>query len=202
LQLDNVILFVTDASGAVGVHAAGQVSERYTGLILADTFAFPLRGRFRLVQFVLRFLLQLWPVRWANRRLNLFTWLVSTLAPYKNPLPKEDRKAYRRLFATHEQRDLILDWFGQLGSNQRFLEATEAGIRGPLADKKVLLVFGQFDPMRLIGSLRRLRQLFARSTSAIIPWEEHFPVLGSAKQVASAILDWRDKVLGETGHGH
>ncbi len=200
LRLEDALLFVTDASGPVGVHAAAQANERFRGLVLADTFAFPLRGRFRLVKFVLKFLVPSRPMRRANRRFNLFPWMVSTLAPYKNPWPKEDRQIYQRLFATPEQRDLILDWFEQLGSDQAFLEATEAGIRERLAHKNVLLIYGQFDPMRLIGAARRLRQLFTNATNVVIPWEDHFPVLGSAKQVAAAVLAWRDEVLGGTRH--
>jgi haloalkane dehalogenase len=198
LRLDDVTLLVTDASGPVGLHAAGRLSRRYQALVLADTFGFPLRGRARLVQFILRYVVSSPPVRWANRRFNLFPWLVTTLGAFRNPLPGADRKAYRRLFASGEQRDRAIDWLRQLGAGRRFLESVEAGIRERLAAKDVLLLYGQFDPTRLVGFPGRFRRLFPRAKTVIIPWEEHFPVLGSAKAVASAILSWRDEPPEET----
>jgi haloalkane dehalogenase len=197
LGLDDVTLMLTGESGPVGLHAAARDPDRYRALVLADTFGFPLTGRGRLAQFMVRFVVPSWPSRWLNRRLNLFPWIVSTLGAYRNPLPRADRAAYRRLFATHQQRDRIVEWLRQLGTGRDFLEEVESGVRERLADKDVLLVFGQFDPARLLGFRGRFARLFPRAQLAVIAREEHFPALGSAKLVADAILGWREAVPEE-----
>jgi hypothetical protein len=62
-----------------------------------------------------------------------------------------------------------------------------------------MILYGQFDPMRLIGGVSRFRALFPRSQVAIIPWEEHFPILGSGTKVGGAVRTFM-KSLPEASH--
>ena len=51
----------------------------------------------------------------------------------------------------------------------------------------MLIIFGQFDPVRFIGSVGRLKKMFRNHNVDIIPFEEHFPMIGSAKKVSNSI---------------
>lgn len=198
LGLEVDALLVNDTSGPIGLGAAGRRPDLYRTLIITDTFGFPLRGRFLLVKVMLRFILPFWPVRWLNRRLNLLAWMVSTIAPYRNPLPRAERQLYQQFFPTAESRDRIIDLFSQLGRGDDFLACVETAIQQKLASKQVLLLYGQLDPVRMIGFLAKFRQLFPNAQQVIIPREEHFPILGSADVVASAIESWYDLLSPET----
>ena len=194
LNLEHVTLLVNDSSGPIGLDAAARRSERYQSLIITDTFGFPLRGRLRLIRFVLRHVISSWPVRALNRRLNLMAWAVSTVAPYRNLLPKRDRILYQQFFSTPASRDRIIEVFEQLGRDDAHHARVETGIRERLGDKNVLLIFGQFDPMRILGCAARFRELFPNAHQEIIRGDEHFPILGSADAVTDAIKSWYDRL--------
>jgi hypothetical protein len=44
--------------------------------------------------------------------------------------------------------------------------------------------------MRLIGGVSRFRAMFRNNHVAIVPWEEHFPILASGPQVGREMRDW------------
>lgn len=53
-----------------------------------------------------------------------------------------------------------------------------------------MIIFGQFDPVRFIGGVGRLKKMFRNNNVDIIPFEEHFPMIGSAKKVSDSIERW------------
>jgi pimeloyl-ACP methyl ester carboxylesterase len=93
-------------------------------------------------------------------------------------------------FATREQRDRTIGLFVHMGRDEGFMRATAEKIRSRLGDKPVLLLYGQFDPMRLIGAVSRFKRMFRRAEPAIIPLEEHFPILASGGRVADVVDRW------------
>lgn len=88
----------------------------------------------------------------------------------------------------------LLPWLVALGSDRNFLEETAEGARAHLSQTPALLLYGQFDPMRFVGAPGKFRQIFEQAETVIIPREEPFPILGSAPQVAAAILGWWRRV--------
>jgi len=138
-------------------------------------------------------------LRALNRRLNLLPRLVSTIAPVRRRLPAEVRRAYRALFPTPESRDRILDLFRALAYGDDFLELTEQGIRTHLGSRPALLMYGQFDPVRLLGFMKRFEALFPDHRSWVVPWEGHFPHEGSPRRMIVEIDAWM-KYLEGGGH--
>jgi len=199
LQLRAITLVLHDAGGPIGLRAAAMAPDRYRAFVLSDTFGFPLR-EFRLVRAMLRFVSTSRTVRHVNRRLNLLPWLVSTLAPLRRRLPADVRRTYRALFPTPESRDRILDLLRQLAQGEDFLERTEQGIAMHLRSRPALLMYGQFDPVRLLGFMRRFERLFPNHRSRVIPWEGHFPHEGSPARMIAEIGDWMDD-LEASGDG-
>lgn len=190
LGLESATLLVFDSSGPIGLGAAVDDPTRFSALIILDTFAFPLTGRMQLARFMPRRVLPL--ARSVNRRCNLLPWLVSTFACYKNPLSSVERRAYQRGFPA-AARDRLVDWFFAAGDDRQYLVDLEQQIGARLTNHPSLLIYGQFDPMRFLGAPRRFRQLLPRAELQYISFEEHFPVLGSARQVARVIHAWRTR---------
>ncbi len=202
LHLERITLVVHDAGGPIGLRAAGLAPHRYRAFVLSDTFGFPLR-EFRLVRTILRFVSTSRALRAANRRMNLLPWLVSTLAPVRRRLPAEVRRTYRALFPTADSRDRILDLLRELAHRDDFLEQTEAGIRTHLRSRRALLLFGQFDPVRLLGFMKRFEGLFPNHRSRVVPWEGHFPHEGSPQVMIAEIELWmRQLEMDEHDEAH
>ena len=202
VDLRAITLVLHDAGGPIGFRAAAMAPDRYRAFVVSDTFAFPLR-EFRLVRTVLRFVSTSAAVRALNRRLNLLPRLVSTVAPVRRRLPREVRRTYRALFPTPESRDRILDLLRELARGDDFLERTEEGIRRHFRSRPALLMYGQYDPVRLLGFMRRFEQMFPNHRSRVVRWEGHFPHEGSPERMIAEIIDWMEDVeKGAYGEAH
>lgn len=93
-------------------------------------------------------------------------------------------------FEAPASRDRVLELFAQMGRSDGFMRALALQLQEKLAQVPALILFGQLDPMRICGGVARWRRYFRRSEVCIIPWEEHFPILGSGEVVAQAIDRW------------
>jgi len=61
----------------------------------------------------------------------------------------------------------------------------DAGLRGPLADRPLLTIFGQFnDPLRF---QRRWKALYPAAYQVKVPRGNHFPMCDDPELVASAV---------------
>ena len=153
LDLKDITLFVHDAGGPIGLGAAARRPERYKAFVISDTFAFPLKD-YPLMRSMLRMVTSR-PSRFLNRRFNLMVYMTSVLAPVRRSLSREEREVYQHLFPTPEARDRILALMYQLRTQHEYLQQLEDDIRRELQDRPALLMFGQFDPARLAGWMRR-----------------------------------------------
>lgn len=195
LNLQGVYLYVNDSSGVIGLHAAAQMHERVTGVIIADTVSLPIPG---LVRFVLKYIVNSTFVRYLNRRYNILSWMVANLAPLRLPFTSEDRRILTSQFDTASKRDRILDLFLAMAVESDFVDETITEARQHISKMPTLLLFGQFDPMRFIGSIQKFKKMFGNHSVAIIPLEEHFPILASGKQVAQEVSKWIQHCQNET----
>lgn len=190
LELRDIVLYVNDSSGCFGLRAAANMCSRVAGLVVADTVPLPLTGLAWPVKLLLKYVVTSWPVRVLNRRMNLLAWLVAVVAPLLRPLSRTERRTLTAQFNSPERRDRILDLFSHMARDEGFMEATAQAIVAHLADTPTLILYGQFDPMRLIGGVARFEQMFQNSRVAVIPWEEHFPILASGARVAAEVDHW------------
>jgi haloalkane dehalogenase len=189
LRLDHLVLYLNDSSGCFGLRAAAQIAPQVVGIVVADTVRVPLEGAAWLVKLVLKHVVGSRFVRFLNRRLNLLAWLVVTVAPWLEPFSREERAVMTQQFDTAQKRDRILDVLESMGRDEVFMRSTARLARERLSAKPVLLLYGQFDPMRF-ASLAAFRALFRRSIIEIIPLEEHFPILSSGERVAKVVHEW------------
>ena len=195
LALNNIILYVNDTSGCFGLFAASQMPQRLAGLVVADTVKIPLTGAAWFVRMVLKYVISSSFVRLLNRRLNLLPWLVAKVAPFIHRFPKVESDEFVRQFDTYDKRDRVIHLLGQLGKDTEFVRKTAKAIKDEISLIPTLILFGQFDPMRFVGSPSCFKKLFVNHTYHIVPWEEHFPILASGRKVAQAVDSWAvDKV--------
>jgi haloalkane dehalogenase len=172
LGLKQLVMYVNDSSGAVGIVAAAHLAPgTVSGLIVADTVPIPLTG----------------PV---NRRFNVLPWLVVTVAPWLNPFSKYERAALAGEFDTAAKRERVLDLFENMGADKEFMSCTAVRAAESLREVPALILYGQLDPMRLVGGVSRFRAMFSNHRVAIIPKEEHFPILSSGAEVGRTIRAW------------
>lgn len=190
LRLTGFFAYVNDASGCFGLSALARLARDVAGIVVASTVPVPIDGRAWIVRPILEYIVGSRLVRFLNRRFNLLPWLVARVAPLLRPFPPEERAVLLAQFDTPEKRDRVIDVFVQMGQQDEFMRATAASVAERLAAIPALLLYGQFDPMRLIGGVARWKRLFRRNTVAIIPLEEHFPILASGERVARAIRSW------------
>jgi haloalkane dehalogenase len=196
LELPSFVLFGCDAGACMGLAAAAKIPSRIAGLVIADTVPLPLMGRAWLVKMILRHIVSSRFVRFLNRRFNLVPWLVATLDPRRRPFSAHERAVLTSQYDSREKRDRILDVFFAMGRDDEFMRETGAAVAACLANKPALLLFGQFDPVRFVGAISRFREMFPRSTVAIIRKEKHFPILAAGEEVATAMKNWMSTIEG------
>lgn len=189
LDLQESVVYVNDSSGAFGLVAAARLGTRVAGLVVADTVPVPLTGLAWPVKLLLRHIVSSRPVRALNRRWNVLPWLVATVAPWRRPFTPAERAVLISQFDTASKRDRVLDLFARMGWDDAFMHAAARAALA-LADTPALILYGQFDPMRLAGGVRRYRRLFRQHRVVIVRGEEHFPILAEGERVAAAMLGW------------
>jgi pimeloyl-ACP methyl ester carboxylesterase len=190
LELNGLTMYVNDSSGCFGLAAAARMANKIAGLVVADTVPIPLTGAAWFVRLALRYIISSWFVRLLNRRFNLLPWLVASVAPLLKPFARNERRALVREFDTPAKRDRVLDVFAQMGKDDAFMRRTATAVAAQLRGTPTLILYGQFDPMRIIGGARRFRALLPNSTQWVVPLEEHFPILASGDRVGRAVSDW------------
>jgi haloalkane dehalogenase len=194
LDVQPRVIFMMDASGAVGLTAASRMAGSVRGVVLADTAPIPLTGIFAVVRFFLRFVVASRWVRWLNRKTNFLPWLVVTVAPWRRPFSRDERRALVREFDTEEKRDHAIELFENMGRDTGFMERAAAA-SAALEKTPALLLYGALDPMRLLGGVGRFRRLLPNHTVAIVAGEEHFPMLAAGAEVGRIVVDWMTRVV-------
>jgi pimeloyl-ACP methyl ester carboxylesterase len=190
LDLRDLVLYLNDASACFGLAAAADMRDRVAGVVVADTVPIPMTGAARAVRLALRHVVTSRPVRLASRRWNLLPWLVATVAPWRRPFARAERLALRAAFDTPAKRERPIDLFAAMATDDAFLRATAAAAAERLAATPALIVYGQFDPVRIVGGVRRYAAMLPRHRVYIVPWEEHFPILAAGDEVAAVVRAW------------
>ena len=184
LALSDLTVYLNDSSACIGLVALQDEAARLRGLVVADTVPLPVPWAVRVI---LR-LLSSRPARWINRTLGLLPWAVVTLAPLLRPFSRAERRALLSVWQPG-QHDRILDIFAGMATDEAFM-ARAARAAARLRGVPALVLFGRLDPMCLVGGPAYWSGVFAQAERRIIPWEEHFPILGSGEQVGRIVRAW------------
>ena len=180
LQLQDITLVAHDLGGPAGFLAASRRADRFTALASVNCFAWRPTGP------AFRGMLALMGSAPAGRLDAAIGWLPrltatgfgvgrhwsrQDLAVFRAGIDKSARRAWHGYFLAARNADLYAE--------------LDAGLRGPLADRSLLTIFGQFnDPLRF---QRRWRDLYPDAHQVKVPRGNHFPMCDDPELVARAL---------------
>ena len=189
LGLDAYVLVAHDWGGPIGLAAARRRPQALRGLVLANSFAWPLRGasawRLRLFSVLAGGL----PALLASRCCNAFLKLGLPLAIRRRPLSAAVLDGYRVPFRDRDRRLAIHVLARELLGSTEFLSGVEQGL-ARFRDRPVLLCWGGRDPF--VGSYerRRFEAAFPDHESLLLPEAGHFVPEDASAAMAEAMLAW------------
>jgi haloalkane dehalogenase len=187
LQVRDVTLVAHDLGGPAGFLAASRRADLFAALASVNCFAWrPTGAAFR----GMLTLMGSAPANALDSKLGWLPRLTSTafgvgrhwsradLAVFQAGIDPPARRAWHNYF--RDARDAE-DLYAKL----------DAGLRGPLADRRLLTIFGQFnDPLRF---QRRWKALYPDAHQVKVPRGNHFPMCDAPELVASSVKDFAAK---------
>jgi pimeloyl-ACP methyl ester carboxylesterase len=189
LELRDVTLVAHDLGGPAGFLAAARSPDRVRSLAAVNCFAWKPRGPlFRSMLAVMGSA----PIRELDAATGLLPratatafgvgrhWGREDLATFRAGIDRAARRAWHGYFRDARKADAI---YAEI----------DAGLRGPLSDRPLLTIFGQFnDPLRFQP---RWRALFPAARQVKVRRGNHFPMCDAPDLVASAVKSFVGNVL-------
>jgi len=183
LQLRDLTLVAHDLGGPAGFLAASRRADRVAALAAVNCFAWPptdalFRGMLaamgsapaRELDAAIGWLPRLTATGFGVGR----HWNRADLAVFRAGIDRSARRAWHRYFRDARHADELY-------------AEVDAGMRGPLSDRPLLTIFGQFnDPLRFQP---RWKALFPTAHQLTVRRGNHFPMCDDPDLVASGVKD-------------
>lgn len=184
LDLRDYVVAMQDWGGPIGITAAAQDPARVRGLVVANTWAWPVNGDPR---FEIASRLMGGPVgRLAITRLNLFVKVVLPMGHRLRKLTDDEMTAYREAMSTATSRRAAAALPAAiLGERSLLADAEEAVKR--FAERPSLIVWADKDIAFQGRELERWRRLLPTGTVVPVPGAGHFVQSDAPEAVAAAI---------------
>jgi pimeloyl-ACP methyl ester carboxylesterase len=181
LQLRDVTLVAHDLGGPAGLLAAARRADRIATLAAVNCFAWtPTGPAFR----GMLALMGSTPVREVDVATNVLARITSTSFGVGRHLRRADRAVFRAGIGAPARRAWHAYFRDARGARALYAEV-DAALRGTLADRPLLTVFGQFnDPLRFQP---RWKALFPNARQLKVRRGNHFPMCDEPDLVASAL---------------
>jgi pimeloyl-ACP methyl ester carboxylesterase len=187
LQLPDVTLVAHDLGGPAGFLAAARRADRIAGLAAVNCFAWTPTGP------AFRGMLALMgsaPVREVDVATNILARITSTSFGVGRHWSPADRAVFRAGIDAPARRAWHAYFRDARGARALYAEV-DAALRGSLADRPLLTIFGQFnDPLRFQP---RWRALFPTAHQLKVPRGNHFPMCDDPDLVASALKSFAER---------
>jgi haloalkane dehalogenase len=187
LHLSDVTLVAHDWGGPIGLYAAEQRPGTFGGLVLANTWAWPLNGD-PIVELVSRLMGGLIG-RELIRRFNLFVNAMIPVGYRLRKLTPAEMAHYRNALATYDRREASAVFPRRITASREFLAGIEAGL-ADLASLPTLIVWGNADFAFRAKQRRRWEQIFADHHTVIVEGAGHFVQSDAPGEFAAAIRGW------------
>lgn len=184
LQLRDVTLVAHDLGGPAGFVAASRRPDRFAALASVNCFAWrPTGAAFR----GMLTLMGSAPARSSDAKLGWLPQLTSTAFGVGRHWSKEDLAVFRAGIDASARRAWHRYFRDARRADELYAEL-DAGLRGPLADRPLMTIFGQFnDPLRF---QRRWRGLYPNARQVKVPRGNHFPMCDDPRLVAAELRDF------------
>jgi haloalkane dehalogenase len=187
LQLRDVTLVAHDLGGPAGFLAAARRADRVAGLAAVNCFAWTPTGP------AFRGMLALMgsaPVRELDVAANVLARITSTSFGVGRQWSRADRAVFRAGIVVPARRAWHAYFRDARGARALYAEV-DAALRGTLADRPLLTIFGQFnDPLRFQP---RWKALFPNARQLKVRRGNHFPMCDDPDLVASALKSFVER---------
>jgi haloalkane dehalogenase len=194
LNLSDVTMMAHSIGGPVGLKFAATDPERFSGLVLSGTFAWPIKG--------IHFLsLMGSPLGAFMVDTNLFIRFFLDKGISLRHLSAEEKLAYSRPFSKLSNRHPTHLLFRSIIKSGDYLSELEQGLKN-LRHLPVLLVHGDMDNGVKAGFDSRFQKMFPGSSSVLIKGAAHFATEETPDQVSDAIRSWWIRPNNEIGSNH
>jgi haloalkane dehalogenase len=193
LGLEGFTIMVQDWGGPTGLWVAGRRPERVTGLIIGNTWAWPIDGDPHFERFSK--MMGGGIGKFGIRHFNMFVNLMIPMNCKRRRLSAAEMQAYRGPFPRWEQRQRTWIFPREIRGSSRFLAEVEQGLAG-LADKPTLIVWGDRDIAFRDQERQRFEGLFPQHHTVPLPGAGHYIQEDSPDEIAAAIRSWWDQQQG------
>jgi haloalkane dehalogenase len=187
LDLRDVTLIAQDWGGPIGLAAALRRRERFRGLVLANTWAWPVKGdlHFEVFSRVMG-----GPIgRLLIRHLNLFVNVMIPAGHRRRSVTAEEMAHYRNALPTPVRRVPTAVFPRDIIAAGRFLTDLEQGLPA-LADLPTLLIWGDADIAFRDKERRRWEAVMSRCQTVVLPGAGHFVQSDAPNDFAHALSAW------------
>jgi haloalkane dehalogenase len=192
LDLRDFSIVVQDWGGPIGLSAALVAPERLTGVVISNTWAWPVNGNPGFEKFSR---LMGGPIgHFGSKYFNVFVNLVLPVSHKKRKLSRAEKLHYRKaLPAGSRQPTWILP--RQIIASQDFLAALE--VRLPeLSAASALIVWGDKDDAFQGPELARWQQILPNAKTVVLKGVGHFAPSEAPDEFATAVREWGDLKSG------
>jgi haloalkane dehalogenase len=187
LQLRDVTLVAHDLGGPAGFLAAARRADRIAALAAVNCFAWtPTGAAFRGMLAAMGSA----PVRELDAAIGVLARVTSTSGGVGRHWSRHDRAAFRAGIDAPARRAWHAYFRDARGAQALYAEV-DAALRGALADRALLTIFGQFnDPLRFQP---RWKALFPTAHQLKVRRGNHFPMCDDPDLVASALKSFVER---------
>ena len=191
LDLTDVTLVAHDLGGLVGVGAAGRHPVRYSGIVVANAFAWPPEGT------ALRTMLRLMggPTMTAlDTATGLIPRMTKTRFGVGRHLDRASRAAFFGPFRRRGPRRRFHRLLRSVMQDPAYPEQVETTAIAELADLPVLSIFGEKnDPF---GFQDRVDAIWSDHERIAVVGGNHFPMCDDPQLFAATVRDWHARRFG------
>lgn len=187
LDLSDVTLIAQDWGGPIGLAAALRHRDRFSRLILGNTWAWPINGDLHFEMFSR---LMGGPIgRLPIRHFNLFVNVMIPAGHRRRKLSIAEMIHYRRALPTPQRRTPSAIFPKDLTAARPFLAEVDHGLKA-LSDLPTLLIWGDADLAFRLKELNRWQSLMRRSQTVVLHGVGHFLQSDAPDEFAAAVATW------------
>jgi haloalkane dehalogenase len=183
LGLSDLVVMGHDWGGPIGASVACSDPARVSGLVLGNTWLWPVDRRARMFSRVM----STRPVQRAILNRNLFVEQILPRGVVRRLAP-EEMEHYRRAQPTPDARRGVAEFPRQLVAATPMLAELERRVTHALADKRVLITFPLRDvAVRARQAIPRMQQAFPDVEVVKLPQAKHYFLEDAPDEVSEAI---------------
>lgn len=193
LDLDAFALMGQDWGGPIGLHVAARHAGRVHGLILGNTWAWPVGDQPHFVRFSRA--LGGWVGGVVIRQANAFVNVLVPLGHARRRLTRRELDHYRMALDTPERREASHVFPREIIGSSAFLREVARGLAA-LEDIPTLFVWGDRDRAFRLRELERFERILPNHTTHVLHGAGHYIQEDAPDEIAAAIRAWWPSVGG------